>query len=222
MTTPSPRRCFAPPSIGRSSRSRGLPIWRPPENGARASCNGTTTNTAIVASATSPQRSVMPGRMAPARCPPRRLPGRTATQPATLEWVDPQLDTNWRRHPQSGARHSRSGGNVRNPAFQFDRRTCFPTRPDLAAPKPWRAPDLLHSEHRGTLITSRKSASQYIYATSTAASSIGKIIAEFNGLHLSHSHRQPPAPRTGLYPGQQGRIQETMCSGTANGTEPSP
>src|SRR5271165_3271756 len=40
----------------------------------------------------------------------------------------------------------------------------------------WRAPDLLRSEHRGTLITTRKFASPDIYAASAAASSIGGII----------------------------------------------
>ncbi len=43
-----------------------------------------------------------------------------------LEWDDPQLDTGWRRHPQSGARQHRPGGNLKNPAFRFDRRACFP------------------------------------------------------------------------------------------------
>jgi hypothetical protein len=61
-----------------------------------------------------------------ARRPPRGLSGRTAAQPATLEWADPQLDTGWRRHPQPGARQYRPGGNLTNPAFRFDRRTCFP------------------------------------------------------------------------------------------------
>jgi len=73
----------------------------------------------------------------PARRPPRGLPGRTATQPATLEWADPQLDTGWRRHAQSGARHCRPGGDLTNPAFRFDRRACFPVptwqRPSHAA-----------------------------------------------------------------------------------------
>ena len=49
-----------------------------------------------------------------------------STQPATLERADPRLDTGWRCHPQSGARHCRPGGNLRNPAFRFDRRACFP------------------------------------------------------------------------------------------------
>ena len=61
-----------------------------------------------------------------ARRSPRGLPGRTTAQPATLEWVDPQLETGWRRHPQSGARHHHPGGNLTNPAFRFDRRACFP------------------------------------------------------------------------------------------------
>ena len=48
------------------------------------------------------------------------------TQPATLERADPQLDTGWRRHAQSGAQHRRPGGNIANPAFRFDRTACFP------------------------------------------------------------------------------------------------
>ena len=106
---------------------------------------------------------------------------RAPTQPATLERADPQLDTGRRRHPQSGARHRHPGGNVANPAFRFDRRACFPVptwqrpshgaqrrrREEQSHPQPraarpcarawrgWRAPDLLRSEHRGTLITSR-------------------------------------------------------------------
>jgi hypothetical protein len=39
--------------------------------------------------------------------------------------------------------------------------------------------DLLRSEHRGTLVTSRRFAFPEIYAASTAASSIGEIVTEF-------------------------------------------
>ncbi len=59
-------------------------------------------------------------------CPPRDLPGRAGTQSTTLEWVDPQLDTGRRRHPQSRARQHRPGGDLTNPAFRFDRPACFP------------------------------------------------------------------------------------------------
>jgi hypothetical protein len=45
---------------------------------------------------------------------------------AALEWADPQLGTDSRRHPQSRARRRRPGGNVTNPTFRFDRRACFP------------------------------------------------------------------------------------------------
>ena len=140
-----------------------------------------------------------------ARRSPRGLPRRPAAQPATLEWVDPRLDTGRRRYPQSGARHRRSSGNLANPAFWFDRRACFlvPTwqrpsrgaqrrrweeqshpqpraeRPGARAWRGWRAPDLLRSEHRGTLGTSRRFASPDIYAASTAASSIEGVITEF-------------------------------------------
>jgi hypothetical protein len=40
----------------------------------------------------------------------------------------------------------------------------------------WRAPDLLRSEHRGTLITSRKFASPDVYAATAATSPIGGVI----------------------------------------------
>jgi putative transposase len=53
------------------------------------------------------------------------LPAGARTQPATLEWFDPKLDTDNRRHPQSRARHPYPDGNVANFAFQFDRRACF-------------------------------------------------------------------------------------------------
>jgi len=52
-------------------------------------------------------------------------------------------------------------------------------RPGARARRGWRAPDLLRSEHRGKLITSRRFAPPDIYAASTAASSIGGIVTEF-------------------------------------------
>jgi transposase InsO family protein len=48
------------------------------------------------------------------------------TQPKTLEPADPKLDADHRRHAQSGARYSGPSGNFTNPAFRFDRHTCFP------------------------------------------------------------------------------------------------
>ena len=61
----SPRRCSGRRSIDRSSPSRGSPIWTPPGTGRRALYIGTIKSTATAASATSPRRSVMLGRMAP-------------------------------------------------------------------------------------------------------------------------------------------------------------
>jgi hypothetical protein len=49
-------------------------------------------------------------------------------------------------------------------------------RPGARAWRGWRAPDLLRSEQRGMLITSRRFASPDVYAASTAASSIGGIV----------------------------------------------
>jgi hypothetical protein len=72
MTMPSPRRCSAPPSIGRSSRSRNSLIWMLPGDGRRASCTGTTRSTGTAASATSPPRSVMADRMAACSPPATR------------------------------------------------------------------------------------------------------------------------------------------------------
>ena len=106
--------------------SRGSPICTPPGNGRCASSIGTTKNTATAASATSPRRSAMPGRMVPCSPLATRSTRMHATQPATLERADPQLETGRRRHPQSGARHHHPGGNLTNPAFRFDRRACFP------------------------------------------------------------------------------------------------
>ena len=48
------------------------------------------------------------------------------TQSKTLEPADPKLDAGHRRHAQSRARYAGPGGDVANPAFRFDRQTCFP------------------------------------------------------------------------------------------------
>ena len=66
------------------------------------------------------------GRMLAARHAVYRSTRTRENQPATLEWADPQLDTGWPGHAQSGARHCRPGGGLTNPVFQFDRRACFP------------------------------------------------------------------------------------------------
>ena len=200
---PSSRRCSAPLSIGQRSRSRGSPICRPPETGARGSCSGTITTTTTAASATSPRRSAMPGRMvlcSPPATPSTRMhgsvtPGAGVRRPATGHRLasSPSIRS---ATPSSGRRRRKSSFPVRSASLL--------SRPDLATPKPrratkemggaeppaatrrahcrarawrgWRAPDLLRSEHRGTLISSRGFATSDICAASTAASSIGGII----------------------------------------------
>ena len=175
-------RCSVQRSIGRRSRSRGLPIWTPPDNGRCASCTGTITSTVTAASATSPRRSVMPDRMAP--CSP------LATR-STRTHANATRNAGVGR-PATGHR-SASSRSIRSVIPSFGRqphKSSFPVRsvnllshPDLAAPKPrratqemggveppgathsapccarawrgWRAPDLLRSEHRGTLVTNR-------------------------------------------------------------------
>jgi hypothetical protein len=180
MTTPSPRRCFAPPSIGRSSRSRGLPIWRPPENGAPASCNGTTTNTVIVVSATSPRHSDMSGRMA--QCSPPATQSTRMHANAIRNAGAGRPATGHRLAPSPSIQSAMLLSRRQRDKSSFPVRSAnLLSRPDLAAPKPrratkemggaeppaatrsapccarawrgWRAPDLLRSEHRGTLIT---------------------------------------------------------------------
>ena len=102
--------------------------------------------------------------------------------PKRWSWVDPQLDTGRRRHPQSGARQHRPAATSQIQLSGSIGTACFPVptwqRPSHGAqrrgweershPEPraarlsarawrgWRAPDLLRSEHRGTLITSRR------------------------------------------------------------------
>jgi hypothetical protein len=191
MTTPSPRRCSVPPNIGRSSRSRGLPIWRPPENGAPASCNGTTTNTVIVVSVTSPLHSDMSGRMA--QCsPPCGLPECAATQSATLEWADPQLDTSGRGHPQPGARCYNSGGHLTNPAFRFDRRTCFPAptwqRPSHGAQRR-RWEEQSHPQPRAARPVAREHGEAGEHRTFSAVSTVA------HSSPVGGSHLQTSAPQ---------------------------
>ena len=128
----------APRSIGRSSPSRDSPIWMPPGNGQRASCIGTIKSTATAASATSPRRSVMPGRMALCSSPvtrSTRTPG-SATRNAGVG------------RPATGHRLAPSP-SIRSVTSWFGRpphKSSFPvrsasllSRPDLAAPKPRRA-----------------------------------------------------------------------------------
>ena len=190
-------------SIGRSSHSRASPIWIPPGNGRCASCIGTTTNTATAASATSPRRSVMPGRMAPCSPPATRSIRTHGNATRNAGVGRPATGHRLASSPSIRSATSSSGRQPHKSSFPV-RSASLLSRPDLAAPKPrsatqemggaeppgatrsapcrarawrgWRAPDLLRSEHRGTLVTSRRFASPDIYAASTAASSIGGII----------------------------------------------
>jgi hypothetical protein len=166
----------------------------------------TTTNIAIAASATSLRRSVMPDRMVP--CSPLATWSTKTRARATRNVGVGGPATGNRSAPSPSIRSatSSSGRQPHKSCFPV-RSASLLSRPDLAAPKPrsatqemggaeppaatrsapcrarawrgWRAPDLLRSEHRDTLSTSRKSASPDIYAASTAASSIGGMITEF-------------------------------------------
>ena len=179
---PSPRHCSAPPSIARSSRSKGSPILMPRGEWAARFVhwyNDEHRHSGI--------RYVTPAQRHAGQDRPmlaaRHAVYQEARQRNPQRWSGPTR--NWtpvgRRHPQSGARRCRSGGNVTNPAFQFDQAPAFPSRPGSAratarnagegrsgatrshaqralrarAWRGWRAPDLPRSEHRGTLITSR-------------------------------------------------------------------
>jgi hypothetical protein len=163
-------------------------------------------STAIAASATLPRRSAMPGRTA-ACSPPAtrstRTPG-SATRNAGVG--RPATGHRLASSPSIRSAIPSSGRPPHKSCFPV-RSESLLSRPDLAAPKPrratqemggaeppaatrsarcrarawrgWRAPDLLRSEHRGTLVTSRRFAFPDIYAASTAASSIGEIVTEF-------------------------------------------
>ena len=73
-----------------------------------------------------------------ARRPPRGLPGRTAAQPATLEWVRPA--TGRRSAPSRSIRSAIPSSGRRPHKSSFPVRSeSLLSRPDLAAPKPRRA-----------------------------------------------------------------------------------
>jgi hypothetical protein len=139
-------------------RSRGSPICTPPGNGRCASSSGTTTNIAIAASATSLRRSVMPDRMA--ACSPLAT-WSTKTRARATGNVGAGRPATGNQSAPSPSIRSATSSSGRQP-----HKSCFPvrsanllSRPDLATPRPRRAPDLLRSEHRGTLSTSRRFAS---------------------------------------------------------------
>ncbi len=189
MTMLSPRHCSAQRSIGRSSRSRGSPTWTPPGTGRRY-----VTPAQRHAGQDGP---VLAARHAVYQDARQRNPQRWSGSTATGNRLAPSLSIR--------SETSSSGRQLTNPAFRFDRQICFPVptwqrpsrgaqrrrreeqshpepraeRPGARAWRGWRAPDLLRSEHRGTLITSPRFASPDIYAASTAASSVGGIITKF-------------------------------------------
>ncbi len=118
--------------------SRDSPIWMPPGNGQRASCIGKIKSTATAASATSPRRSVMPGRMAPCSSPvtrSTRTPG-SATRNAGVG----RPATGHRLAPSPSIRSATSwfGQQPHKSSFPV-RSASLLSRPDLAAPKPRRA-----------------------------------------------------------------------------------
>ena len=131
---------------------------------------------------------------------PRRWSGLTRNwTPVTVVTLNPERDS--------------QDGDIANPAFLFDRRACFPVptwqypghgaqrrrweershpqpraaRPIARAWRGWRAPDLLRSEHRGTLITSRRIAP----SASAAVPAIGEPLRNPCGNYLdTHRHQQ--------------------------------
>jgi hypothetical protein len=117
---------------------KASPTLTPPDNGRCASSNGTTMSIAIAASATSPRRSVMPGRMGRCLMPvthSTRTPG-SAIRNAGVG------------RPATGHRLA-SSPSIQSVTLSFGRRlhkSSFPvrsasllSRPDLATPRPRRA-----------------------------------------------------------------------------------
>ena len=192
--------------------SAGVPAQGVRRSGHRQTMGGAlralvqSTSTATAASATSPRRSVMPGRMAPCSPPATRSTRTHGNATRNAGVGRPATGHRLASSPSIRSATSSSGRQPHKSSFPV-RSASLLSRPDLAAPKPrratqemggaeppgatrsapcrarawrgWRAPDLLRSEHRGTLSTSRRFASPDIYAASTAASSIGGIITEF-------------------------------------------
>jgi hypothetical protein len=163
----------------------------------------TTTNTAIAVSAMSPRRSVMPGRMVPSSPPATRSTRMHGNAIHNAGVGRPAIGHRLASSPSIRNATLSSGRQPHKSGFPV-RSANLLSRPDLAAPKPrratkerggaeppaatrsapcrarawrgWRAPDLLRSEHRDTLITNRRFASPHLYAARPAASSIGGII----------------------------------------------
>jgi transposase InsO family protein len=123
---------------------------------------------------------------------PQRWSGSTRNwKPVGAVTLNPERDIIIRRQPHKSSFPVRSANLLSRPdlaALQPRSATkemggAQPPAATRSAPsrarawRGWRAPDLLRSEHRGTLITSRRFASAP--AAATAASSIGGIITEF-------------------------------------------
>ena len=66
------------------------------------------------------------------------------------------------------------------------------SRPDLAVPKSWRAPDLLRSEHRGTLVIPRRFSHSHIQVARAAASTIGRSLRNPGANYLDTHRRRSP------------------------------
>ena len=135
MTTPSPRRCSAQQSIGRSSRSRGSPIWMPPGNGRGASCTGITTNTATAASAMSPRHSAMSARMAPFSPPATRSTRTHGNATPNAGLGRPATGHRLASSPSIRSATALCGRQPHKSSFSV-RSASLLSRPDLAAPKP--------------------------------------------------------------------------------------
>ena len=131
---PTPRRCSAPPSTGRTSRSRALPTSTRRGNGRRAFVHwyNHEHRHSGIRYVTPAQRHAGEDQPRAGR-PPRAVPAGTRGQPAPLERADPQLDAGRRRHPQSRARHASSGGTSARTSFPV-RPASLLSRPDLAVP----------------------------------------------------------------------------------------
>ena len=197
------KHCSAPRSIGRSSPSRDSPIWMPPGNGQRASCIGTIEehrHSGIRYVTPAQRHAGQDGPVLIARHAvyqdarqrnPQRWSGSTRNwTPAGAVTLNPERDIVVRAatsqiqlsgsigepafppRPGSAQAATRNAGDGRSGATRNHAQSAL-------AHEHGETPDLLRSEHRGTLGTSRRFASPDTYPASTAASSIGEIITGF-------------------------------------------
>ena len=106
--------------------------------GVPASCTGTTTSIATAASATSPRRSVMPGRMAPCSPPATRSTRMHANATRDAGVGRPATGHRLASSPSIRSATPSSGRQPHKSSFPV-RSANLLSRPDLAAPKPRRA-----------------------------------------------------------------------------------